>query len=347
MRFAAARSLCVALVIACLGCALSPGGVGRDIARAAPPAAINSTLRALNEQDNQRLVNQLLRSPEVHAATRAFAAEIADGALDTLTSEQRMARIESMSSRLVATITRAALTGVADGLRRDLGPAMAVVMREAIATSMREALSAGYQRDLERVATGLTRATVDAATRGVAEGIARDFGPAMRATLLDPQTVASIGDASRVLARGAVLGSNDAMAQIQAAQERGGRTSVLGRLTSLTEKGVKVVELVAAAAVAASILLALWVLRLILRGRRIQAESEQHAASAVMFAEALRAAEGKPWADELTALLRERLKRESIGEMIDDVLASKPPSGSRARMDRLPTAPPPPHAHHA
>ncbi len=338
-------SLAVALVIAGAGCALSPGGVGRDIARAAPPAAINSTLRALNEEDNQRLVNQLLRSPEVHAATRSFAAEIADGALDTLTSTERQARIEAMSSRFVATVTRAALGGVAEGLRRDLGPAMTAVMREAIATSMREALSAGYQRDLERVAAGLTRVAVDTATRGVAEGIARDFGPAMRATLLDPQTVASIGDASRVLARGVVLGSNDAMAQIQAAQERGGRTSVLGRLTSLTEQGVRVVELVAAAAVALSVLLALWVLRLILRGRRMQAESEQNAASAVMFAEAIRAAEGKPWANELSALLRERLKRESIAETIDDVLASKPSPRPSARAERLPTAPP--QAHHA
>ena len=314
------RALGLLWLTAALGCALTPRRMARDIAAATPPAAINSTLRALNDDENQRLMIQLMASPEMHAAARDFAGEIADGALTALAEPERTARLEAMATRYMATLTRAFSRSLAEGMRRDLGAAVAEGMRQTVASTMREVLREGYQRDMERMAGGITRATVEAASRGMAEGIGRDLIPALRTALLNEQTSGALAAASRSLAREVVLGSNDAMSQLQRQQERTGRPSFLARISNLTEGGVKLMQLVAVVAVALSLMLGAWVLRLILRGRKLQAESERHAASAVTFAEAIRAAEGKPWSKELTDLLQERMQGAPVAGMLDEVL---------------------------
>ncbi|MDB4931049.1 MAG: hypothetical protein JWM10_3533 [Myxococcaceae bacterium] len=332
------RMAAVAWVVTGLGCALTPRGMARDIATVSPPAAINSTLRALNDDENQRLMVQLLSSPEMHQAARGLAGEIADGTMEALTEPERIARIEAMSTRYMEVMTRALIRSMAQGMRRDMAPVIAAMMRETVATTMREALSEGYQRDLERVAGGLTRATVESASRAMAEGISRDLVPSIRTALLNEQTANALGAASRSLAREVVLGSNDAMTQLQHQQERTGRTSFLSRISSLTEDGVTVMRLVAIIAGSLALALGAWVARLIFKGRRVQAESERNAASAVMFAEAIRAAEGKPWSKELTDLLHERLKGEAVAGMIDEVLQPKPTRGGRgAKRNTIPS----------
>ena len=267
---------------------------------------------------------QLLDSPQMHQAARAFAGEIADGTLEAMAEPERIARIEEMSARYVATLTRAITRSMADGLRRDLGPAIAQMMRETVTTTMREALSKTYQRDMERVAAGLTRATVEAASRGMAEGVTRDIAPAMRSALLDPETLRALGLVGRSMTREVVFGTNDAVTQLQRQQERGGQPTFLGRLTSATSDGLKAFQWTAAAVGAVAVLLALWVVRLLMKSRKLQAESESHAASAVMFAEAIRAAEGKPWAKELTDLLRQRLKGDEVDDLMTRVLGRQP-----------------------
>lgn len=321
--------LLLTLVLGAFGCALTPRGVARDVAAGAPPAAIHSTLSALNEEDNQRLMARLLESPQMHQAARALAGEIADGTLAAMTEPERVARIEEMSARYVAALTRAITRSMSDGLRRDLGPAIAQVMRETVASTLRETLSEGYQRDLERVAGGLTRATVAAASQGMAEGMTRDVVPAMRAAMLDPETLRALGVVSRSVTRDVVMGTNDAVTHLQREQERGGQPSFLGRLTSATSNGLKIMQLVAVAVGAVALVLALWVARLIMRSRRLQAESESNAASAVMFAEAIRAAEGRPWARELTDLLRQRLKGDEVDALMTRVLGRKPGEARR------------------
>lgn len=324
--------LFLVLVFVVSGCA----STARDMAREVPQPAINATLRALNEQENQRLMTQLLTSPEVHRAARDFASEVADGTLAALAEPERLARVEEMSSRYVGTLTRIAARSMAEGLRRDLGPAMVGVMRDAVAGTMREVMREGYQRDMERVAAGLTRAAVDAASRGAAEGLRRDVGPAIGEALRDEDTRRSLGALMRVLTREAVLGSNDAVTQAQHSQERSGRPSFLSRVTSITESSARIMELAVAAAVVVALLLGLWVVRLIVRSRKVQAEAERSTASAVLLAEAIRAAEGKPWASELTELLRVKLQRDDAHELIDEVLRSRDTITPKKRDRRAP-----------
>lgn len=271
----AARSLAVAIVGLALGCALSPGGITREIARAAPPAAIASTLGALNEADNQRMMLRLLASPEMRAVTRALAAEIADGTLAALSEPQRVARIESLLAGYTAAITRAMTRGVAEGLRRDLGPAMTAVTRDAIAAGLREALSERMRQEFAGFATEVTRASIEAASREAAEGFTRDLAPAIHAAMTSERTSAELRAASRAFGREVVLGSNEAMAQIQRAQAGGAKPSFFSRLSSITESGERMIQLVAMFAVALSVALGLWVARLLRRAR--PHDRERHA----------------------------------------------------------------------
>jgi len=110
---------------------------------------------------------------------------------------------------------------------------------------------------------------------------------------------------------------------------------------------VKIMRMVTVVAVALTILLGIWVLCLTLRTRRIQAESERNAASAVLFAEAIRATEGKPWSSELTDILNQRLRGDAVSGMLDEVLkpgVGKSSSGRGANgsshRTTLPAAPP-------
>lgn len=162
---------------------------------------------------------------------------------------------------------------MAAGLQHELAPALAEAMRAGVASSMREVLRAEHQSDIDRVATALTRATVDAMSRGMAEGLARDLIPSLRDALLDERTANALHAGTRELARQVVLGSNDAMTQLQRQQDRGAPPSFLGGVSSVTAGGVRILGLLAASAVALIVLLSAWVLRLTLRGRRLRSES--------------------------------------------------------------------------
>lgn len=311
--------ICFGAMLGLSSCALTPRGMARDMASAAPPAAIRSTLHALGDDENQRLLLALLANPELRAAARELAGDLTEGALAGVARPIRVERIERATERYIATLTRAVSRG------------LSTVLRESLASAMREAMREEHQRDLERMAAGFTRAAVEAGSRAAAEGLRRDLAPSLRDALLDARTTAALSATARTLARGVVLGSNEAMTQLQQQQARTGRPSFLASLSSLTHDGVRLVQAVALAAVALSLLLGVWVLRLILRGRRVRAESERHAETARALAEAVRAAEGRPWSKELTELIQQRLAGDPVEGMIDAVLATRAAGAKRPR----------------
>ena len=128
------------------------------------------------------------------------------------------------------------------------------------------------------------------------------------------------------------------MTQLQQQQSRTGRPSFLGSLSNLTHDGAKMMQWVAMVAIAVALLLGIWVLRLIFRGRRVRAESDRHADSARALAEAVRAAEGRPWSKELTEIIQQRLQGDPVQGMIDAVLAPRA-AGVRSPKRRAPRAP--------
>lgn len=332
------RSTLAAVMLVAAGCAATT----RDVTREATSTALSTSLRTLNERPNQELIAQLMRSPEVHAAARQFAEEAADGTLALLTDPERAARVEAMTERYVGALVRASTRGLAEGIRRDLAPVMAETVRSTLHATMRDVFRESVQRDMERVAAGVTRATVGAATQAMAEGMRRDFGPMVRATLSDESNLREASAMARVLAREVVYGSNDALTQIQRDQERRGRPTFLSRITNMTEQGARIATAAAVLAVALIAGLGIWVWRLATRSRHVEAENERNAAAATMLAEAIRASEAKPWGNELTQLIQDRLQRESVTGLLDEVLTPRRPPRKGRPAPRRSTPPPPP-----
>lgn len=319
-------ALCLVAALGLAGCALTPRSVAREVAAATPPAAIRSTLQAFHDEENQRLLRALLESPELRAAARALAADLSDGALATLEAPARVERIERLAARHLATLTLTLTRSMADGLRRDLSPALAAAVRASLAGALREGLAEEHQRALARMAEGLARASVEAASRAAAEGVQRDLAPSLRAALLDARTAEALAAVTRSLARAVVLGSNDAVTQVQQQQERTGRPSFLGTLSNLTQDSVRLVQWVALGAVALALLLGVWVLRLTLRGRKVRAERDRHADDARALAEALRAAEGRSGAKDVDEPVTPRVE-----EVIDAARAARAAGSSTRR----------------
>ena len=270
--------LALLAVTAAVGCSAS--AMTREIVRSATPTAISATLESLADGATQRRITQLMASPELRAAALTLTEQLADVTLSALAEPERRRRIEALSTAYVLALTRAVARGGAQAVERDLSPAFARMLGTAVASALREALDDRHQRSLERAVVGVTSAAIHAATKGIAEGFQRDLSPALRQALNEPENVAAAGALSRTLAREAVLGSNEAMLQLQRAQERTGRGSLLGSLTSLTESGAAIVKAAAAVAALVIIALCLWFLRRFLLQRRAR-QGDQRASRQV------------------------------------------------------------------
>ena len=234
-RAALLATWCAAATLGCSATTLT-----RDMATAAPPAMIDATLASLADRRTQRMIVALLDSPDVHAAARTFAADLADGSLAVLSEPARTARVEALSEAYLHALVRAAGRTFAASLRDDLGPALAAVARSSAA----------------------------AATEGAADGVQRSLGPALRGALRDPETAAAASALVRALAREAVIGSNEAMSEIQRTQQRPGGATFLGGMTSLAQGGVNALRVAGVALAAACAIAVAWAVRRALRTRR-------------------------------------------------------------------------------
>ncbi len=287
------------LLLLSVGCAATT----RSATRGATQGVVDGTLDSLSERETQRRALALLRDPEVRAASRALFEQALDGTLASLSEPERAARIEAMTVRYIRVISQAATAGIADGIRRDLTPAMASMMRRAMRASLQEALGEPMRRDLGRMTEELTRSATLGAMRGMTEGLRTEVGPAMQAMLRDPHIAGPVSANARTLTREAVLGSNDALKQIQAEQERTGRTSLLGNLARLGDTGARFALAISVLGLLVIAGLLVWVWRLATRSRLAEAASLESAERARLFSEVIHASEDKPWGPELHDIL--------------------------------------------
>jgi len=270
---------------------------------------VAGTLDSLSERENQRRILALLRDPEVRAASRALFEGALDGTLATLSEPAREARIEAMTARYIRVITGAASAGIADGIRRDLAPAMATMMRQTVRATLQEMLGEPMRRDLGQMTAALTRSATLGAMQGMTEGMRTEMGPAMAAMLRDPNTLGLVSASARVLTREAVLGSNDALKHIQTEQERTGRGTLFGTLARLGDTGARVALAVSVLGLLAIIGLLVWVWRLVSRSKQTDAATIESAERARLFSEVIQATEDKPWSRELHDILAAEAQR--------------------------------------
>ena len=302
------------------GCAAPVAELSAEIPKAATPAVVEAGLDTLEDPNTRLRMARLLATPEMRAIQRELAAGLLDAALATLGEEERIARIDALTSRAVARMLR--------GAAREVPPLAASVTRGAVDGALDAALDPARSKALQRSVSDVVATTVRSAARGIDDaGIAKSvssamteqIGPALEATLRDdvtPGLAATLGDerlhralgaTAHVLGREMVLGVTEALAQQKPPPASG---SLLSRLTNVAQEGARLFGSAAWVLVALVVLLFAWIVKLLVQTRRYRADASRRIATAQLLEEAARATEGKPWSGELIGALQERVRAE-------------------------------------
>jgi hypothetical protein len=333
-----AAAMVFALTAATTSCRPAIGAAAAEVPRAATGPLIDETLQQFEDEATRRRIADVLATPEVQRAMQELSSALTSGAVMGLTREDVAAQVAEHGDRLV----RALLAAMASSMREEMAPAVAELTRHAVAAAMEGALAEGNRAALERLASGMTRSATQAAMRAMAEEIPNELAPAMRRAMTEeitpamremmreavapsiaemvrsPELASALGATTRVVAREAVLGSNEGMAQL----EQRGKPGLLARVATLFGRYSWVLWVAAMATVG----LITWLVARAAQRRTVTRrdlrERELHDAVLLTLARAVRAADGRPWADELRDALREDLRRGD-GETLDTLLGGE------------------------
>ncbi len=208
--------IAVALAVGC-GCASS--------VKEATKGATTGTTEAMEEPENRQRVLSTVESPEIQAAVRDLAADATSGAASVITDEKSAEQIR----RFAVEVARAAASAAVDAaLTQTSSPENQRRMQQS-AVTMAESVT---QASMSRLADDLPR------TVGPAMGqvVRDDVAPSLRQLASSPDTRAAFSSAIYEAARQAVLGSNEATAELERSKPKKG---LLARASSaMTEGGL-------------------------------------------------------------------------------------------------------------
>jgi hypothetical protein len=206
-----------------VGCGATIRSAAKDATAAAVPTAVDQSLKAVQDPGVRERIVQVLGTPEIQKAIQELAASVARGASEGLTDEQAVAKTTQIASALVAAATR-------------------VGMDAALA----EATSPENEQRIEQLATSAADAATRAAIRAMAAELPTTFGPAvatmmredvapgLRGLVSGPEMRDAMSRVAFELSRQAVLGSNQALAELE---ERKQKKGLLERLTKMVATG--------------------------------------------------------------------------------------------------------------
>jgi hypothetical protein len=140
----------------------------------------------------------------------------------------------------------------------------------------------------------------------------RDFAPGLAAALQTPELREAVGQSVREIVRQGVYGSNDALAELAAKQEKEHKSAPLGSIGAFFSKRTWLLVLLVVAAVF-SLPLA-WLLKQRAESNRYRQEAERRRAEASVLLRAIDAAGDNPLAADLMRLLRKQLAEEAEPE---------------------------------
>lgn len=318
------RLLTLPLLLVCAGGCLN----GADnVTRTIVPGALDSTVGYLEQPINQKRIASIMESPEIQKAIGDMVGGILASSVDTMTDDERMARVRDMSGKYVGSLSKA----IADSLDKDLGPAAAASAEKLVAGVLASALSPKTRHDAGLMVDTVTRRLITALTESGAEGLRDDLGPAIAKVLqedLGPalehtmrtnigpavddllcDVMPSVNDATRGLTKSALLGVSDALddAEFQAAMGRFS-DAMLERTNKTLNKGIAVSTIVAIALAVLAVILALLITRAFLVRRRIERERAHSERMLLLIVQAMNTHKDKP---EIVAMLKELHERES------------------------------------
>jgi hypothetical protein len=214
---------------------------------------------------------------------------------------------------IASTITEASVEGVATGVNEQLGPGVRSLLTEQIGPGLGDVV----RQHVGPAVADVVRDEVAPALREAVARQANELGPAIDGAAGDRlERVA--GETSRVVSREVVLGLQDGLREAGVLDANGRATGFgpLGQARDAVSTGLNLATVLAIALGLAVVALGLVLWITLSRTRRARAEAEQREAGARRLAEAVRAAEARPWGGELRELLRQELGREFDGGAI-------------------------------
>jgi len=284
------------LVLGAVGCGL-PAKMARDVT----PAAIDSGLQAMDTPVNKGRMEHMASSPEIKGVERELISGIVDGSLAMLSDEERMARINALTSRYAAGM----MQGFSRQIAPQIGPVVVDVTRSAVRGVMSEAFKPETQTELSTaVSTAMTRDLGPALQKVLSENL----GPGIAAALENQEVRRALGDTAHLLGREMVLGVNEGIVKAQQEAKESGEPSTLGSLGKMATKGASIANGITWVLGALVVVLGGLLIKLLMQARKFRSESEEKEAQTRMILAAQKASEGKPWSGELMAALEERFK---------------------------------------
>jgi len=340
------------------GCAGTVRSASAAAAEAAVPAAADTSLRMAEDQQTRARVAATLSTPEMQQALQSLSTGLTQGAVKGLASEEMSTHVDKM----VGNFVHAFMVEIAKSMDSDLGPAMNGLMKKSVDGAFDAAMSPEHQAKIAAMISAIVtqvmrsasneipatmapafrKAMADDIGPAIREMMQRDLAPGMAAMVRSPDFKAAMGETAREVARQAVLGSNEGLAELAEKREHDKGANPLGVVGTffMTRSWLL------AAAVTALVLAIplIWLARERRLSRKQQLEIERRNARAAALLGAMEAAPEGRWSSELLVMLREQL----LDETVKDPIATKAARGERVTPEEPPPASrQPPRPRHA
>lgn len=205
---ATAVALCVVVTsmtgLASTGCAPAIERASKNVPRSATPVVIDESIKALEDQHTRERLEKVMATPELQQTIRELASATVPGVLDGLDSDESKARIQDFSKALAA--------------------ALVEELRPAMHDAVQQALSKDVQVQLDRMVSEMASQATHSVMQTAATDVPTTLSPAMRAALAEnlgaPEVRNAAAATAHDVAKSALLGSREAIIQVQQAQER-------------------------------------------------------------------------------------------------------------------------------
>jgi hypothetical protein len=203
------------------GCTPTLKSAARDVTQAAVPSALDSGLEKMEEQRTRDRVLALMSSPEVRQSLESIATSFTKGVTEQLDSEELAKRSADLASSIASTAARVAMDAA---LSEIVSPANERRMTELMSV----ATAAATRSAIQAMADELPRSLGPA----IGEMVKRDVAPNVRGMMIDPETRSTVAAIAFEASRQAVLGSNEAMAELEHTRTKQGLLAHLSGLFS-------------------------------------------------------------------------------------------------------------------
>lgn len=210
------------LAVLCTAASLSLGCAGtiKQAAREAAPAAVKETVSEVGEPETRKDLATILADPRIREASSALTEAVVEGALNGLTDEERIARLQQLTDAFVTRIG----ASMARSLQREIGPQLSITFADTIDRTLERVLGSATEARLQALALAVTRSSM----QGVGEALVDPSGQP------SPLLRQAFGQVMRDMAYEASLGFDAAVRDARARADRDGSGEVLASLATLS-----------------------------------------------------------------------------------------------------------------